>query len=327
MKKILLVIGTILGLSLFYTSCNVNSDQVPKFNDKDAFVGFTFISVAVDEDYCTNPKKGNGQYFKIPVTLGSISGVVSSVTIEVNDLTAKADENYILKSGNTLNFTADNRTQYIEFEIIDIPGEFTGDFSFSIKITNGGSVNIGSDNKCTVKISDVDHPLAKLLGNYMGEGNSYFDGPYPVNPTIDKDPDDVTKVWIRNFFYGQNVPFYGIVNQDMTELMIPAGQTTTMNGSETYAVMVGWFVFYYDNGNVNEDLPDEDYDIPDGYNLIINIEDDEGNIKMSMPPLYEIGSYVIPSDAWYEIFIPWPVPGGGKYDYDMNQPMITFIKL
>jgi len=331
MKKILLIIGTILGLSLLYTSCNVNSDQVPKFNEKDAFVGFTTLIYTVDEDFCTNPQKGNGQNYKIPVTLASVSGLVSSVKIVVKDSTAIAGVNYILKSGNTLNFTTDARTQYVEFEIIDIPGEFTGDFMFKIEITDGGSVNVGSDNICSVKIADMDHPLSSILGVYIANGCGYWDGDYSWNVTIKKDDPadgkapDLSKVWLYNFIEGgQNVDIYGTVNAELTEIRIPMGQTTVLRSGAQYAAMVGWHVFYYEDGTVNEDLDDEVYDIQDGYNMVVYIEND--GQKMYLPPLYEFGSYIPDEDAWYNILLPFPVPGGGKWDYDMNRPMMTLIK-
>ena len=331
MKKILFIIGTILLVSLLFFACNVNDKQVPTFNDKDAYVGFTFLEYTVDEDYCTNPKKGNGGKYRIPVTLASVSGVVSSVTYEVINGTAIADTNFVLKSSKTLNFTADNRVQYIEFEIIDIPGEFTGDFQFSIEIKNGGSVKVGSDKVCKVKIADVDHPLSKILGNYTGSAFSYFDREFSFDVTISKDESvdgkapDLSKIWFHNFFYLQNVGIYGTVDAELKEIRIPMGQTTTTSAGNPYAQMVGWFVFYKDDGSVNEDLEDEEYDIPDGHNIIIYIEND--GQRLIMPPIYELGSYVIGSvGGFFEYLLPFPVAGGGIGDFDMNKPMMTLIK-
>jgi len=331
MKKIKFLIVTIIGISLCFSSCNVNSDKIPEFNDKDASVAFTIQSYSVEEDYSL---KNNGKYFQIPVTLASLNGISSQVKFEIIDVTldggtdfertSKEGINYNLISSNTLNFDAANRKQYIEIEIINIPDDFTRDFEFYIQITNGGSVKIGSDSICTVRILDMDHPLANILGDYNGVGNSYFDGRWEFTPTFEKDEEDVSLVWIRSFFYGQNQPIYGVVNSEMTEIRIPHGQTLTMSAGEPYAVMAGWFVEYDEDGN---EIELEDDEIPDGHNLILYIEDDNGQITITMPPIYWLGSYVIPSDAWFEIYIPWPVPGGGQFDHDWSRPMITLIKL
>ena len=318
MKKIFFISLVVMGIILF-NSCDLNKPL--KFNDKDAYVGFTLLNYSVNENYSKD-----GVHFKLPLTIASIAERSSVVKLQVKDSTAKEGVNYKIASSTTLTFTPGNPVQYIEFEIIEMPDNFTGDFIFTVSIADGGSVNIGSDRMCTVKIIDLDHPLAFILGEYSVSGYDYWDKATVWDLVITKDEKDVSKVWIDNLINdGQNVDIYGTVNKEKTEIRIPCGQPTVKyRNGDTRGSLTGWFVFYNEDGTVNEDLDDKDYDIPDGHNLIIHIMDD--GKKLIMNPDYELASYGEAEDAWFGFILPFPVPGGGTWDHDKNKPMLTLTK-
>ena len=96
--------------SLFFVSCN---NDLPKFNDKDAFVAFTNTSVSVAENV-------SGGEIDIPVILTSLSGLEKTVGFTIKDSTAISGTNFqLINSSKTLTFTKDETTQYIKLKIID----------------------------------------------------------------------------------------------------------------------------------------------------------------------------------------------------------------
>jgi len=90
-------------------------------------------------------------------------------------------------------------------------------------------IKAGSENTCTVTVSDIDHPLGFMLGEYTATGVNQWNGPCTWTMTFFKDADDDHKVWIDNLFQndswaGEDTRYYGIVNEDLTSLNIPFGQ-------------------------------------------------------------------------------------------------------
>ncbi|MCL2073990.1 MAG: BACON domain-containing protein [Marinilabiliaceae bacterium] len=168
-----------------------------------------------------------------------------------------------------------------------------------------------------------------IFGYYSVFGCGYWDGELNWIATIKKDASDPSKVWLDNFIEGgQNVLIFGIVNEDNTEIRIPFGQiTVTYSTGEPRATMNGFHVFYHEDGSVNYDLPREEREIPDGYEMILYVQESEDNITITLPPFYEFGSRVISYEgSWYNIHIPFPIEGLSQWDFDMNRPMITLIK-
>ncbi len=203
------------------TSCNLN--EYPVFDDADAFIAFDNTSMSVSESVGT---------ISIPVTLASVAGIETTAAYSVTAGTAAESTNYsLVDPTGVLSFDSENRTAYVELNIVDLAGEFTGDVKFTVELTNSGSVNFGSSSVCTVTIVDNDHPLSSIIGTYYAaEPNSYFYGNgYPVTLTLEKDETDVSIVWITGLAdYGET--FYGTVNEDCTEIYLPLGQEST----ETY---------------------------------------------------------------------------------------------
>jgi len=282
MKKILFIIPI---LAILFTACNKN--ELPKFDDSNAFVKLNLSSASFDED------KGT---VTIPVTVVSVSGVNATVKYTVTDGKAKLDENYRLVDPTaTLTFDATNRVRNIEIELIDKPGLYTGDLDFTITLSEESSIQIGAQNSCKVTISDKDHPLTPILGTYTAAGESYFTsyGYSQWTVKIKKDANDVKKVWIENLVLGgTSLDVYGIVNDDMSEIRIPVMQEIAKSSSYPLIRLEGWYG------------PNGDDVIPQGKYITVTIAPD----KNSMTIQDWFGSHVY-SDAagttsagWYNIF-------------------------
>ncbi len=263
MKRILKNISIVASVALMATSCNLN--EFPTFNDDDAFVAFDSTSVSVSE------AKGS---VLIPITLASVAGIETSIAYTATDGTAVAGVNYdLVDPTGVLNFDNETRTAYVELLIYNLEGEFTGDLSFTIDITNTGSVDAGASSTCTITITDEDHPLSFILGSYTVSAGSYFGGTATFTMTLTKDEKDTSMVYFENIA-GVGLPagYYGTVNADKTEIYVPLGQTHPTS-STSYGD--GNIYFYghtggyiYDEGNMTIQIsadgntltfPEDDY--------------------------------------------------------------------
>lgn len=244
MKKIFLLLN-IFAVCLL-ASCNKN--EFATFDDKDAFVAFGKASYAIAED---------GASLTIPVTLASVAGIETTVTVSGVDGTAVNGVDYSVKNGGVLTFNAQNRTANVEVEIFNRAGEYTGDISFTLQFSNLGGVNAGFQSTTTVTIQDNDHPLSPILGTYNVSGMDVWGGKVDTYMTFEKDATDETKVWIRNLFCAPGwdiaeTALYGVVNSDMTAITVPLGQATeyTYSGSSVYLYGVDTNVNVLDAGNL-----------------------------------------------------------------------------
>ena len=246
MKNIFKYLGALAMGAFFFTSCDMN--ELPKFNDKDAFVAFNKASVSVSESAGT---------VSIPVTLASIKGKDVSVSVEAMDGSAKSGVNYTVET-TSVSFSANAPTQNVVVKINDIDG-FTGDLSFTLKLTASGDVNTGSENVCQVTITDKDHPLDAILGTYTASAVSYYSGPCKFTVTFKKDANDPYKVWIDNFlgdasWAGDDMLVYGVVAEDLSTITVPFGQMseyTYSNGSNVEFMGVDANLNGYSSGEGN----------------------------------------------------------------------------
>lgn len=274
----------ILSLAVLAVLASCNPNEMPEFNDNDAFVAFDNASMSVEE---------NAQTLSIPVTLASIKGISASVTYTLLDGgTAVEDSNFTFADANkTLTFDATHRTQYIVVNIINKPGVFTGDLRFKLQLSDDGTIKPNAENVCTITITDLDHPLAAILGTWTATGTSYFNGSESWDMELTKDPSDVTVVWFYPFVNGgSGYKIYGVVNDAKTEIRVPVGQEIAPPGSYGFIELKGFYG------------PSGEEEIPDGGYITITIEPNKLSIKD------EIGSYVW-GDAgqtsglgWYNIF-------------------------
>ena len=222
MKKMKSIYALVAG-TLLLASCADN--EHPKFNDADAFAAFTKSSMSVNE----NVESGE---LKIPVLFTSLAGLNKSVDFEIVDGTAAQGVNFeVTNASNTLSFTKEAPEQYITIKVND-NDTFGGDISFTINLKETGDTNLGASKTCSVTIIDDEHPLAFMLGNYSGNAESFYNGPTVWDLTLEKDPDDVSVVWISNMVPGGSlVPIYGVVNDEKTEIRIPVCQSLGVHSS------------------------------------------------------------------------------------------------
>ena len=218
MKIFKLTYGLIAAAGLMLASCVKN--ELPSFSDGDAFVAIQTSTASVAENA--------GKAIEIPVLLTSLSGISGSVDFVIEaDSVHGAVEGVNYKLGNaskTLTFTKDAPSQSIIIEPID-NNTFGGDVKFTITLTNAQGATLGASKTCVVTISDDEHPLAFILGTFSCKGESGFGGDLDWELTIEKDANDLSKVWIDNMVPGgSSLKVYGTVNDEKTEIHIPAGQ-------------------------------------------------------------------------------------------------------
>lgn len=232
-KKITL--GLVALATMGFASC---SNDLPTFNDADAFISFEGTSSSVKENCGT---------LEIPVTLSSLAGLSGTVDFEITpNETSGAVEGVnftVANSSRTLSFSKEEITQYIKLNIIDLAGQFTGDLGFTITLKNATGVNMGAEKTYSVTIEDLDHPLSFMLGTYTGTGESYYNGDTEWTVQIAKDADDVSKVWITNFVPSGSssaYPIYGTVNDDKTEIHIPVKQQLASSSSYPFVGLLGY---------------------------------------------------------------------------------------
>lgn len=253
MKKVKSIYGLFAATALMLASCSIN--DAPTFDDSEAFVAFTNSTMSVGEE------KGS---LEIPVLLTSISGISETVEFEItaNEAAPAVEGTHYTVESNTLTFTKEAPTQYIKLNIID-NDTFNGDVKLSITLKSPAKVNLGTSKTCDVTIEDDEHPLLFILGILQAKGNSFFNGDTEWTVKIEKDAEDLSKVWISNFVPGgSSLAIYGVVNAEKTEIRIPVGQEIAKSSSYPHILLEG---FRGDEG---------DEDIPTGENIIGTISAD-----------------------------------------------------
>lgn len=233
MKIFKLALGMAAGLLL--ASCNIN--ELPEYDDSNAFVAFTSSAVNVGEE------EGSKQ---VEVLLTSIGGIETTVNFEVAPAeTAGAVEgkHYTIEGSKSLTFKKDAPTQKITLNIID-NDTFDGDVKFTIKLLDPEGVQLGASKTCSVTIEDDEHPLLFILGTLSAKGPSYFNGDSEWEVRIAKDDSDLSKVWIYGLVPGgssSSSPVYGIVNDEKTEIRIPVGQEVAVSSSYPHILLNGYY--------------------------------------------------------------------------------------
>ena len=186
-----------------------------------------------------------------------------SVVYKYTDKGAKLGEHFTFttncledstyKDSTKLFFTKSQYSDIIYIKAIDNT-VFTGDIYFTINLKNPKGVNLGASNSCQVTVTDDEHPLAFMLGEYSITAKSYWNGATVWDLTITKDPDgDLNKVWIKPFVSGMPRAVYGIVNEEKTAIKIPVRQVLGVYSDGREATLDGF-----------RDLENDDDVIPEG---------------------------------------------------------------
>lgn len=232
----------ISGMAVLAAAISCDLNKTPVFDDADAFAAFGISSVSVDED---------DQTVSIPVTIASINPMNVTVSYATEDGSAKAGENYSLTDESAvLVFDGKTRTQNIVININNLKGKYTGDLSFNVRLVSAGNLKVGADNVCKVTISDLDHPLASILGSYTCTGTDAGQGASEWTMNLTKDESDPTVVWMDYIVplaasNGLDAHIYGTVSEDLKTITIPSGQSSNISSSGETLV---FYNFLYDGG-------------------------------------------------------------------------------
>lgn len=234
MKNIYKYIACAFALTAALSCSELN--QTPVFEDSKSFVAFGQTSYSVSEDAGT---------LSIPVTLASPDAKKVTVAYSVADSTAKEGVNFALVDESAvLVYDGTSYVQNIEIDITNIAttaeqSGYTGDLVFTVTLESAGDLDLGYNKTCTVKIVDLDHPLAAILGDYKVSAQYYQGTPCEWPVTFTNDPDDVTVVWIDFPTYLSYATaswggwaVYGNVSEDLKTITIPCGQTCGANSDE-----------------------------------------------------------------------------------------------
>lgn len=217
------IFNILAGAALVGTIASCDLNKTPVFDESDSFVAIDKTSMTVNETVGT---------IVIPVTIASVNPVKTSVTYEVVDGSAKAGIDYVLADESAvLSFDGKERTMSIEIRILPHVGEYTGDRDFTINLLSGGKkLNLGAESSCKVKISDLDHPLADILGEYSCTATDNIQGSVSWTMRMSKDPDDTKVVWVDYICPlaasnpSMEFSVYGNVSEDHNTIVFPCGQ-------------------------------------------------------------------------------------------------------
>lgn len=290
MKRIYKYIACAFALTAALSCSKLN--ETPVFEDSKSFVAFTQTSFSVNED---------AGKVVIPVTVASPDMKQVTVAYSVADSTAKKGANFsLVDDAAVLVFDGTTYTQNIEINIVNFAttaeqSGYTGDLVFTVTLESAGELGLGYNKTCTVKIVDLDHPLAEILGEYTCTGTSYFNGDASWTATFSKDDEDENVVWIDGIMGGAPFKVYGNVKDyksgDWT-ITVPAGQTAV--GS--YKFSLCWF-----DGNYYDDATG---------NIVLNRQAD--------------GSYV--AELGVGVYCYDKSSGEGLGFWDIFLPGITYVK-
>ena len=188
---------------------------------------------------------------------------VTNVTLDKNELPLLMGEKFTLTASVTPEDASNKNLTWSSSDesvaTVSESGEITAVKEGSAMITVKSEEDPSVTDECSVTVS---HPLAALIGSYTANGEHPVSGAVTWTLEIRKDNDNAYKIWFYDLanlgnWVGDDILYYGIVNEDMTTISIPIGQ-----GSE----------YVYSNGN-----PVTLFGIDENSNSI-----EEGNITVSI---------------------------------------------
>lgn len=269
------------GAALVVAASCGKLNQMPVFNDADAFASFDKDRISVSEDVGVA---------RIPVTVASLNpmdiSVVYSVDAANEKCTAVAGTNFeLVDPTGVLSFADGARTAYIEIRILPIHGAagYTGDKSIIIKLDSAGDINLGHEKTCEIVINDQDHPLSSILGAYSANGYGVI--------TLEKDPTDVTIVHCRDIFTisqnwcGKPIDVVGQVSSDLSKIVIPLPVDfgyTYSNGENLKVYAADAQIAYLDVSSITLEKTETGYKCEE-YSLITYIKG-AGYLEWPDPP-------------------------------------------
>lgn len=280
--------------ALALASCSKMNDY-PTFNPDDSFAAFDNVAYTVTED-CGS--------LSIPVSIASIDAQKVNVALKAVEGTAKSGTHFELVGDGVLRFDGKARTMVVDVNIISKVGEYTGDLDFSLELVSAGSLKLGANKTCKVTISDLDHPLAAILGEYTGKAYDYFDGaPVSWKANFMKDAKDVTVLWIdapTAYFQGTypsaDFRIYAKVADDKKSFTVSLGQVLASKASGNTVSLWGFDGSgVYDGGSITFTLDEsgKTFTIEEGWGWGIGYL--TSSDQVSLYDLYSPGTGSTPS--------------------------------
>lgn len=240
MKNIKILLAAALTLVAF-ASCSKLND-FPVFEADQSYVAFAKSSYTIAED---------GGQLVIPVSIASYGTEADKNLPKTNVSYKLLDKNsegskYTAEKGldfddanvdGVLVFDGTKMTQNIVIDIKNRVGEYTGDITFGIELsTASNNLKIAAENLVKTTITDNDHPLASILGEYTVTSYAPTDPTTAVasyTMTLTKDPADVHVVHIDYIVHDTKTSFaswgdwsvVGTVSDDLKTITVAVGQT------------------------------------------------------------------------------------------------------
>lgn len=205
-------------------SCSLNEPQM--FLEKDT-------SVMFDKKSSTSVGEKSGT-LKIPVVLAGIPGSGNATaSIEVvtgDDYKAIEGEDFVIEN-KTLSYPQGYGIDTVTITIKD-NSVFEGDKTFKLKLSST-DVKVGSYGEVVLTIVDDEHPLALVLGNYLGADFKLSDGSQEggdYDASISSISGSLTQVSINNFWGGGETVIAEVDLETKTIKMLP-GQIIYVDGT------------------------------------------------------------------------------------------------
>lgn len=185
--------------------------------------------------------KENVGTIKVPVYAYTYNGHTSfprtdnaatTVSFKVIESSAKAGENFNVQPANGELVFNGNSEAFIEIEIIDHAGVYTGDVKFAIELTGAtDGYNLASTNQIVITIQDIDHPFAAYHGTYVSETvtdpwDMVWNISTDIKPVADGDLNAVTITNLCPYAASHGYPhtLQGIISEDGTKIIVPSMQ-------------------------------------------------------------------------------------------------------
>ncbi len=236
------------------------------FDSSKNFVAFQTKTAKVAED---------ADELQIPVVLAATSGS-PSVTVDFEVVTegSTAIEGEDFEIGNaskSLTFSDGFGTQYIIINPID-NDVFEGNKTFKVKLTsNSGNYPNGAIEEMSVTITDDEHPLKLVLGNYIFAGDDAWGDPFSVAVTTSPVEGNLDQI---SFPLSHLIPNYGPPDTYLVYAKIDLDEMTM-----TIAVGQSFASFGYGPCKISGYDGETEDPLSDG-DLIHATIDEDGNITM-----------------------------------------------
>lgn len=232
MKTYRILAAALLAAGLASCEQKIEYKDVP-------FVAFNTTSISAKETAGSVDIAVTAYSFTDPFSV--TFGTVDNKAIEGDFYEVVGNDAHVLR------FTPEAPTQNITIGVVDKTGTFTGAADFTIKLlTATGDATIAGNSACKFVITDTDHPLSAMLGDYNVTGTCYFGRAQNFDITIEPDENDVTMVWLSNLsqlFVQNNIPapVYGVVSEDMKTISIPFMQVYDEDENNVWAAAGDYF--------------------------------------------------------------------------------------